>query len=231
MVRSRGLGLIRSIVGLTLVFDISDISRVSISYRVGDNLGTTIRKGNTVFTRGSITITVLVLSKVSTRVIISNSITILVNSWAIISGLMVSRGGMSGLVGRSWVGNHSRFVDNRGRFVGRGRGRVVDGSRFVDRGRVVDGSRFVGRGWVEDGSMGMVDSMGKGMVGNGVGKVGSMVDGMGEVSVGRGVDGVMARGMDTSSIFLLIVVLVNLIGSGGGLGVDSCVVSTMGFVD
>ena len=219
MVRSRGLGLIRSIVSLTLVFDICDVSRVSISYRVGDNLGTTIRKGNTVFTRGSITITVLILSKVGPRVVISDSITILVDSWAIISGLMVRRSRVSRLVGRSWVGNHSRFVDNRGRFVGRGRGRVVDGSRFV------------GRGWVEDGSMGMVDSMGKGMVGNGVGKVGSMVDGMGEVSVGRGVDGVMARGMDTSSIFLLIVVLVNLIGSGGGLGMDSCMVSTMGFVD
>ena len=182
-------------------------------------MGATIRKSYTIFTIGSITITVFMLFKVGTRVVIMNCVTIFILSWSIISRLMVSRSRVSRLVGRSWVGNHSRFVDNRGRFVGRGRGRVVDGSRFV------------GRGWVEDGSMGMVDSMGKGMVGNGVGKVGSMVDGMGEVSVGRGVDGVMARGMDTSSIFLLIVVLVNLIGSGGGLGMDSCMVSTMGFVD
>ena len=228
MVRSRLLGLIRSIVGLTLVFDISNVSRVSISDSVGDNLGTTIGKGYTVFARGSITITVLVLLEVGTRVVISNSITILVNSWAIISGFRVSR-----LVGGSWVGNNSGFVDNgsglvdgsRGRLVDWGRGGLVNWGRFVDRGWVVDGSGVV------DGSMGMVDSMGKGMVGNGVGKVGSMVDGMGKVSMGWGVDGVMARGMDTSSIFLLVVVLVNLIGSGGGLGVDSCMVSTMGFVD
>merc|ERR1719162_293795 len=42
---------------------------------------------------------------------------------------------------------------------------------------------------------------------------------------------VVARGVDTSNIFLLIVVLVNLIGSGSGLGVHSGVIFTMGFVD
>merc|ERR1712021_130860 len=42
---------------------------------------------------------------------------------------------------------------------------------------------------------------------------------------------VVARGVDTSNIFLLVVVLVNLIGSGSGLGVHSGVVFTMGFVD
>merc|ERR1712153_228171 len=42
---------------------------------------------------------------------------------------------------------------------------------------------------------------------------------------------VVARGVDTSNIFLLVVVLVNLIGSGCGLGVHSGVVFTMGFVD
>jgi len=232
VVRSRLLGLIRSIVGLTLVFDISDISRVSISDSVGDNLGTTIGKGYTVFARGSITITVLVLLEVGTRVVISNSIAILVNSWAIISGFRVSR-----LVGGSWVGNNSRFVDNgsglvdgsRGGLVDWGRGGLVNWGRFVDRGWVVD------RSGVVDGSMGMVDSMGEGMVSNGVsngvGKVGSMVDSMGKVSMGWGVDGVVAGGMDSSDVFLLIVVLVNFIGSGGGLGVDSCVVTTMGFVN
>merc|ERR1712172_144258 len=39
---------------------------------------------------------------------------------------------------------------------------------------------------------------------------------------------VMARGVDTSNIFLLIVVLVNFIGSGSGLGVHSGVIFTMG---
>merc|ERR1712153_109635 len=42
---------------------------------------------------------------------------------------------------------------------------------------------------------------------------------------------VVARGVDTSNIFLLIVVLVNLIRSGSGLGVHSCVVFTMGFMN
>jgi hypothetical protein len=42
---------------------------------------------------------------------------------------------------------------------------------------------------------------------------------------------VVARGVDTSNIFLLIVVLVNFIGSGSGLGVHSCMIFTMGFVD
>merc|ERR1719450_1045766 len=152
---------------------------------------------------------VLVLLEVGTRVVISNSIAILVNSWAIISGFRVSR-----LVGGSWVGNNSRFVDNgsglvdgsRGGLVDWGRGGLVNWGRFVDRGWVVD------RSGVVDGSMGMGDSMGK-------------------VSMGWGVDGVVAGGMDSSDVFLLIVVLVNFIGSGGGLGVDSCVVTTMGFVN
>lgn len=137
-------------------------------------MGTTIRKSNTVFTRGSITITVFVLRESGTRVVISDSITILVDSWAIISRLMVCWCWVSGLVGGSWVDNGG-LVDNWGRFVDRGglvdnRGGVVDWSGFVGRGRVVDWGRFVGRGsvvdgsGVVDGSMGMVDSMGKSMV-------------------------------------------------------------------
>merc|ERR1739838_1284641 len=39
---------------------------------------------------------------------------------------------------------------------------------------------------------------------------------------------VMARGVDTSNIFFLIVVLVNLIGCGSRLGVHSGVIFTMG---
>merc|ERR1739838_162799 len=42
---------------------------------------------------------------------------------------------------------------------------------------------------------------------------------------------VVARGMDTSNIFFLIVVLVNLIGSGSGLGVHSGMIFTMGSTD
>ena len=42
---------------------------------------------------------------------------------------------------------------------------------------------------------------------------------------------VVARSMDTSNIFLLVVVLVNLIGSGSRLGVHSGVIFTMGSTD
>jgi len=174
MVRSGFWGHIRIIVGLTLVCDISDVSGVGIPNGVFDNLGTTIGKSNTVFTRGSITITVFILRKAGTRVVISDSITILVDSGAIISRLMVSRCWVSGLVSGSWVDNGG-LVDNWGRCVDRGglvdnRGGVVDWGGFVGRGRVVDWGRFVGRGRVVDGSgvidgsMSMVDSMGKSVV-------------------------------------------------------------------
>jgi len=168
MVRSGLLGLIRSIVGLTLVCDISDVSRVGIPNGVFDNLGTTIGKSNTVFTRGSITITVFVLRKAGTRVVISDSIAILVDSGAIISRLMVSWCWVSGFVSGSWVDNGG-LVDNWGRCVDRGglvdnRGGVVDWGGFVGRGRVVDWGGVVDGSGVIDGSMSMVDSMGKSMV-------------------------------------------------------------------
>ena len=214
MVRSRLLGLIGSIVSLTFVFDISNIPRVSITDRVGDDLGTAIGKSHAVLSGGSITITVLILSKVGARVVISDSITILVDSGAIISRLMVSRCWVSGLVSGSWVDNGG-LVDNWGRFVDRGglvdnRGGVVDWGRFVGRGGVVD------RSGVVDGSMGMVDSMGKSvsMVSKGM-----MSKSM--VTMGGGMDGEVARGVDSGTVLLLVVVLVNLIGGGSGLGVYS----------
>jgi hypothetical protein len=240
-------------------------------------LGTAIGKSYAVFARGSNTITVLTLSKIGTRVVISYSITILVESWAFISRLMVSRLRVSGFVGGSLVNNGSGVVDRSG-FVDN-RGRVVDRSRLVDRGRIVDGSLVVdGRVGVDVGvglSMSMVngvtvDVVGKTMVTMNVGMVTmkfSMVTmnvGMVTVKVGMvtmkvgmvtmkvsmvtmnvgmvTVNGsmvsmvkvksmVVARGVDTSNIFLLIVVLVNFIGSGSGLGVHSCMIFTMGFVD
>ena len=138
---------------------------------VGDNLGTTIRKSYTIFPSGSITITGFILSKVGTRVVISNSISISVDSWAIISRLRVSR------VNRSWVNNRS-MVD---------RGMV--NRDMVDRG-VVD------RSSMEDGSM--VDSMmNRGMVNSMMSRcmMNSMVEGCGmedrsivsiKVTMGRG---------------------------------------------
>jgi len=280
----RSIGLIRRILGFTLVSDISNISRVGIPNIVGDNLGTAIGKSYTVFARGSNTITVLTLSKVVTRVVISDSITVLVESWAFISRLMVSRLRVSGLVGGSLVNNGSGVVDRSG-FVDN-RGRVVDRSRIVDRGRIVDGSLVVdGRVGVDVGvglSMSMVngvtvDVVGKSMVTMNVGmvtmkvvmvtmnvgvvtvkvgmvtmkvgivtmKVGMVTMNVGMVNMKIGMvtmngsmvsmvkvkSMVVARGVDTSNIFLLIVVLVNLIGSGSGLGVHSGVIFTMGSID
>jgi len=287
----RSIGLIRRILGFTLVSDISNISRVGIPNIVGDNLGTAIGKSYTVFARGSNTITVLTLSKVVTRVVISDSITVLVESWAFISRLMVSRLRVSGLVGGSLVNNGSGVVDRSG-FVDN-RGRVVDRSRIVDRGRIVDGSLVVdGRVGVDVGvglSMSMVngvtvDVVGKTMVTMNVGmvtvKVGMVTMNVGMVTMKVGMvtmnvgmvtmkvsmvtmnigmvnmeigmatmnvgmvtmngsmvsmvevkSSVVARGVDTSNIFLLIVVLVNLIGSGSGLGVHSGVIFTMGSID
>jgi hypothetical protein len=73
----------------TFVPNISNISSISISNRVCNDLGTAIGKVYTVFSVGSITITVLVGSKVSTRVIISNGITVLINSWYIIGRFVI----------------------------------------------------------------------------------------------------------------------------------------------
>ena len=41
------------------------------------------------------------------------------------------------------------------------------------------------------------------------------------VTMGGGMDGEVARGVDSGTVLLLVVVLVNLIGSGSGLGVHS----------
>jgi len=278
MVRSRSIGLIGRILSFALISDIGNISRVGIPNIVGDNLGTAIGKSNAVFARGSNTITVLTLSKIGTRVVISDSITVMVESWAFISRLMVSGSRVSGFVGGSLVNNgsgvvdRSGFVDNRGRVVDRSRfvdggtivdrgrvvdrsgfvdnrGRVVDRSRFVDRGtivdrgRVVDGSRIVDRSLVVDGrvgvdvgvglSMSMVNGVTVDVVGKTMGTMnGSMVTVKGSMVSMIKVKGmVVARSVDTSNIFLLVVVLVNLIGSGSGLGVHNCVIFTMGFVD
>merc|ERR1712142_1312986 len=77
------------IVGFTLVVYISHISRISIGSVVGHNLGAAIRKTNTVLSSGGIAIPVLICSKVGTRVVISNSITVVVDSWFIIGWLFV----------------------------------------------------------------------------------------------------------------------------------------------
>jgi len=203
-------------------------------------LGTTIRKIHTVFTIGGITITVLMLFKVGTRVVIKDSITIFVVSRGIISRLMVRISMVSGPVGGS------RGMVDRSRLVGGSRGMVdrgsfVNGSRLIGRSRgMVDRCVLVGRSWVVDGSWvvdrgrGMVVitmktgrmvvvSMGKGMI--------VVTMGTGMVSMSGGMDGDMAWGIVGSNVFLLILVLVYLIRGGSRLTVHNSMGVSMGFVD
>ena len=62
--RSRVVGLFRRKLGFTLIPYISNISRVFISNRISDNLGTSIRKIYTILTSSLLTITNFILSKV-----------------------------------------------------------------------------------------------------------------------------------------------------------------------
>ena len=76
--------VVRLIVWLTSILDISNIARIGISNIVVDNLGAAVWKSNPVFAIGGISIPVLVLGKVDTGVVICYSIAILVDSWCVI---------------------------------------------------------------------------------------------------------------------------------------------------
>ena len=136
--RSRFVSWRRIIFGFTRVLNIGNVSRVIISNIVGDGLGATIRKKDIVLAIGSISITSFIVSKVNTRVIISNSI-----------GKVV--------VGRSFIGR-CRFVD-RCRSVSRGMvNRYMVNWGMVNRGMV--NTSMVHRGMVHRGMM----NWGNGMV-------------------------------------------------------------------
>ncbi len=214
-------GNVGVVVGLTLVPHISDVARGSIGNVVGDNLGAAIRKNNTVLAVGGIVVAVLVGSEVGARVVIGNSVLEVVHRGGIIGGLMVGRavsgglvGGGGGVVGRSGVGSG---------LVSGGRGMVGGGgvgSRLVGRGRGV-----IGRGRV-----GLVGRSG-GMVGRGSMDGVDGVDGVGSTRVGRGMDGDVGGGVVGSRVLLLVVVLVDLIGSGRGLAHHLGGVGAVGLVD
>jgi hypothetical protein len=216
------LGLVGSVVGFTFVFDISNVARVGIVNTVGHNLGTAIGKSHAVFSSSSITITVFVGTKVSVRVVISNGISVVVHWGSIISGFMISGSRVGGFVCGSWVG--SGFVSGswvRSWLVDWGRGRVVDGSGFVGRG-MVDGGSVVDRG-VVDGLGWVVD---RGMVDRGV-VWSHWVGSLGVLSVVEGI----SLGSGSGRVFLFVTVLVDLIGGGSGLRVDSGSIVTMSTVD
>ena len=131
----------------SLVFDISNIARVSVSNVVGDHLGAAVGKGNAVLAVGGVAVTSLVLAKVGARVLISNTVLVSVDGWGIIGGLLVAVDGLGWvvwswgwLVSRSGVDNG--LVDDWGGMVDWSSvdHRLVDnGSWVVDRGGVVWG--------------------------------------------------------------------------------------------
>jgi len=138
------------VVGFSLVLNISNIARVGITDTVGDDLGATIGKVDTVLARGGIAISVLILGKVSTRVVISNSIAVLVDSRLIISWLMV----WSWLVNNwSWVVDWGWLVDHWGWVVDWG-WLVHNWGSMIHWGWLVDHwSWVVHWGWVVDWGM------------------------------------------------------------------------------
>ena len=79
------------ILSFSRVLNISNISTVGISNIVGDSLGPAIREGYRVGSTGSISISVLSSLEVGSRVVISNSIVVGIDSRLIIAGLLVGR--------------------------------------------------------------------------------------------------------------------------------------------
>ena len=141
----------RFIMSLALIFDISNIARVAISNIVRDNLSATIWKSNFVFSIGGIPISVLIGSKVGTRVVIGYGITILVNCWPHWFSCFVCHD-WGRVVDRGWLCNNhgSWFVnDHRGWLVGRGR-LVQDWCSMVDWG--MDWGMDWHMGWCMDSS-------------------------------------------------------------------------------
>ena len=65
VVGSRFSWVVFWVLGNTFVLNVSNIARVSIGNAIGNNLGATIRKSNTVFAMGGVAITGLIGSKVS----------------------------------------------------------------------------------------------------------------------------------------------------------------------
>ena len=91
-----GAGVVGLVLGLTLIPDISNIARVGISNVVGHNLGAAIGKSHTVLAVGGVVVAGLVGSEVGARVVIVDSVGVVVDGRAIISGLRVVGGGVRG---------------------------------------------------------------------------------------------------------------------------------------
>merc|ERR1712244_128145 len=95
----------------TFVSDISNISSIGIGDVVADDLGTTIRKVDTVFTVGGISVTVFVGLEVSFSVVVMDSVSEFVYGWSFFVVWSLAISWSWGMV--SW-GMYYWFVDDWG---------------------------------------------------------------------------------------------------------------------
>ena len=68
---------------VSFVNNLSNITRICIGCVVGNNLGASVRKQHTVLTRCGISISLLILSKIYTTVVILNGILVSIYWWSI----------------------------------------------------------------------------------------------------------------------------------------------------
>ena len=188
----------------TFIPHISNIARVGISNVVCDNLGAAIGKGNTVLASSSISVPLLVLTKVSLGVVISNSVLISVHSWSIISWLLVAMDWLVNHRGRvvHWSSVDNRLVDHWGGVVDRG---SMDNRLVNHWGGVIDWGSV--HNWLVDNRSGVVDW---GWV------VGS------RVSIDGLVDRDVSWSMNSSAVLLSGIGVVHVLGSSMGLLSHNC---------
>ena len=188
------------VLGNTFVFDISNISSISISYVVGNNLGTAIGKGDTVFTVGGISITVFVSLEVSVSVVIIDSISIFIDCWSFFVDWSLSISWSWSMVSWGmyyWLVNNWGYVWSWGMYYWLVYNWSNIWSWLVNWGWVVNWSWFVYWGWVVWGWLVYWD---------------------------------MSWGMYSSAVFFSSVWVVYVLWGGMGLARDSSVISSMGLV-
>ena len=202
--RSGMIGLGLWVLGNTFVPHISNITRVGIGNTIGDNLGAAIGKGNTVLASSGISVPLLVLTKVSLGVVISNSVLISVHSWGIISWLLVAVDWLVNHRGRvvHWSSVDNRLVDHWGGMVDRG---GMDNRLVNHWGGVIDWGSV--HNWLVDNRSWVVDW---GWV------VGS------RVSIDGLVDRDVSWSMNSSAVLLSGIGVVHVLGSSMGLLSHNC---------
>jgi hypothetical protein len=132
-------GLVGVIVGLTRVLDISHITRVVISHLVGHGLNAAIRQSHVILTIGGVAVSGLVGSKVDSRIIIMDSITVLIVSRLVLVIVTVV-GGPAAMMRGSMIGSWGGMVRSWGGMIahpmreGSSRGGQGHGSQGSDYG-------------------------------------------------------------------------------------------------